>query len=43
MCESSAWLQYPDGRSEKIADDVLIVIKKGWKSSCAGSWPSRAV
>lgn len=25
MCESSVWVRYPDGHTEKIADDVLIV------------------
>ena len=29
MCESSVWLQYPDGRTEKIADDVMIVTQEG--------------
>jgi predicted RNA-binding protein len=29
MCESSVWLRYPDGRTEKIADDVLIVAQEG--------------
>jgi predicted RNA-binding protein len=29
MCESSVWLQYPDGRTEKIADNVLIVTQEG--------------
>jgi hypothetical protein len=27
MCESSVWLRYPDGRTEKIADNVLVVAK----------------
>lgn len=29
MCQSSVWLRYPDGRTEKIADDVLIVVQEG--------------
>jgi len=29
MCESSVWLQYPDGRTEKIADNVLIATQEG--------------
>jgi predicted RNA-binding protein len=29
MCESSVWLRHPDGRAEKIADDVLIVRQEG--------------
>lgn len=29
MCESSVWLRYPDGRTEKIADDVLVVTQEG--------------
>ncbi len=29
MCQSSVWLRYPDGRVEKIADDVLIVTQEG--------------
>lgn len=29
MCESSVWLQYPDGRTEKIADNVMIVTQEG--------------
>lgn len=29
MCESSVWLRYPDGRTEKIADDVLVVAQEG--------------
>ena len=29
MCESSVWLRQPDGRFEKIADDVLIVRQDG--------------
>lgn len=29
MCESSVWLRYPDGRTEKIADDVLVVTQAG--------------
>ena len=29
MCESSVWLQYPDGRTEKIADDVMIGTQEG--------------
>ena len=29
MCESSVWLQYPDGTTEKIADNVMIVTQEG--------------
>lgn len=29
MCESSVWARYPDGRAEKIADDVLIAMQEG--------------
>jgi predicted RNA-binding protein len=29
MCESSVWLRYPDGRTEKIADNVLVVAQEG--------------
>ena len=29
MCQSSVWLRYPDGQTEKIADDVLIVRQEG--------------
>lgn len=29
MCQSSVWLRYPDGRAEKIADDVLVVTQEG--------------
>lgn len=29
MCQSSVWLQYPGGYTEKIADDVLIVRQEG--------------
>lgn len=29
MCQSSVWLHYPDGRTEKIADDVLVVAQEG--------------
>lgn len=29
MCESSIWLLYPDGQSEKIADNVMIVTQDG--------------
>lgn len=28
MCESRVFLQYPDGRIEKIADDVLVVTQQ---------------
>jgi predicted RNA-binding protein len=29
MCQSSVWLRYPDGHTEKIANDVLIVRQEG--------------
>lgn len=29
MCQSSVWARYPDGRTEKIADDVLIAVQNG--------------
>lgn len=29
MCQSSVWLQHPDGHTEKIADDVIIVRQEG--------------
>lgn len=29
MCQSSVWLRHPDGHTEKIADDVLIVRQEG--------------
>lgn len=29
MCQSSVWLRYPDGHTEKIADDVLVVSQEG--------------
>jgi predicted RNA-binding protein len=29
MCESTIWLRYPDGRTEKIADDILLVKQEG--------------
>jgi predicted RNA-binding protein len=29
MCESSVWARYPDGRTEKIADDVLCAKQEG--------------
>ena len=29
MCESDVWARYPDGQSEKIADDVLYVTQEG--------------
>lgn len=29
MCQSSVWVRYPDGRTEKIADDVLVVAQEG--------------
>lgn len=29
MCQSSVWLQHPDGHTEKIADDVMIVRQEG--------------
>ena len=28
MCESGLWVNYPDGRAEKIADDVLLVTQE---------------
>lgn len=28
MCESSVWARYPDGRREKIIDDVLIAVQE---------------
>ena len=29
MCQSSVWLRHPDGNTEKIADDVMIVRQEG--------------
>ena len=29
MCQSSVWTRYPDGQSEKIADDVLYMTQEG--------------
>jgi len=29
MCESDVWARYPDGQTEKIADDVLYVTQDG--------------
>jgi predicted RNA-binding protein len=29
MCQSSIWLKHPDGQTEKIADDILIVRQEG--------------
>ena len=29
MCESTVWLRYADGRTEKIADDILLVRQEG--------------
>lgn len=29
MCESSVWLLYPDGQSEKVADNVMIATQEG--------------
>jgi predicted RNA-binding protein len=29
MCESDVWARYPDGQTEKIADDVLYVTQEG--------------
>lgn len=29
MCESTIWLRYRDGRTEKIADDILLVRQEG--------------
>jgi len=29
MCESSVWVRHPDGRTEKIADDILIAQQDG--------------
>lgn len=29
MCESSVWLRYRDGSTEKIADNILVVIQEG--------------
>lgn len=29
MCESTVWLRYPDGRTEKIADNILLVKQEG--------------
>ena len=29
MCESDVWARYPDGQSEKIADDVFHVTQEG--------------
>jgi predicted RNA-binding protein len=36
MCVSAVWTRFPDGRLEKIADDVLIMRQEGtlvvWRS-----------
>lgn len=29
MCQSAVWIRYPDGRAEKIGDDVLVVTQEG--------------
>lgn len=29
MCESSVWLLYPDGQTEKVADSVMIATQDG--------------
>lgn len=29
MCESNVWARYPNGESEKIADDVLYITQEG--------------
>lgn len=29
MCQSSVWLRHPDGNTEKIAEDVMIVRQDG--------------
>lgn len=29
MCESNVWARYPNGQTEKIADDVLYVTQEG--------------
>jgi len=29
MCESDVWARYPDGQTEKVADDVLYVTQEG--------------
>jgi len=29
MCESDVWVRYPDGQTEKVADDVLYVTQEG--------------
>ena len=29
MCESSVWVRHPDGRTEKIADGILIAQQDG--------------
>lgn len=29
MCESSVWVRHPDGRTEKIADNILIAQQDG--------------
>lgn len=29
MCESNVWVRYPNGESEKIADDVLYITQEG--------------
>lgn len=29
MCESSVWVRYGDGRSEKVAEDILIARQEG--------------
>ena len=29
MCEATVWLRYPDGRTKKIADNILMVRQEG--------------
>lgn len=29
MCESNVWARYPNGETEKIADDVLYITQEG--------------
>lgn len=29
MCESNVWARYPDGQTEKVADDVLYATQEG--------------
>jgi predicted RNA-binding protein len=29
MCESNVWVRYPEGQTEKVADDVLYATQEG--------------